>query len=65
MDSILGGFILLLQVAAGFPVFLLVYYAFDFVENSLTEWGSNKICYNSISGYPFCKCRLSTSRYSC
>ena len=40
--SILGGLILLLQVAAGFPVFLLVYYAFDFVENRLTELGQTK-----------------------
>ena len=42
MDSILGGLILLLQVAAGFPVFLLVYYTFDFVENRLTELGQTK-----------------------
>ena len=40
--SILGGLILLLQVAAGFPVFLLVYYTFDFVENRLTELGQTK-----------------------
>ena len=53
MDSILGGFLLFLQVVAGLPIFLGVYYTFDNIDNILKKWGQTEYVIILFQGFLF------------